>query len=394
MGKKTRILLTVCIGLFILPPLAEAQEEQWLQYHSEREAHRIMPEMGSVSQGASTEKPPGVNLPEFKTEKPLFVWWSTPMVDSNGLWIAVDRTSEAGKPDRLYIDSNGNGHLDDETVVKAYQTDDDYTFFGPVKVVFAGEDGPVTYHLNFRYFDYNAQNQRLTIYAGGWYEGEIVVGGQKQHCVLIDHNANGTFNDKSSQSPQSDRIQVGKKGTRDTVWVGNYLEIDEVFYTTEIAQDGAFIKLTKAEDLRFGTLRVPETITTLTIGGENGMFVIEPEQGAGKLLVGEYCVDNWQIDRKDKKGKNWTLQGRFYNNQGRFGITEGTETSLEIGEPVTTALSARLNGENYEFSKSLRGAQGEYLTLSSGGRDVSDLWKMKGTNKEGTFERIYPIPDQ
>ncbi|UCF14895.1 MAG: hypothetical protein JSW59_15915 [Phycisphaerales bacterium] len=394
MRKKTLILLALWIGLFFLTAMVEAQDEQWLQYRSEREAHRIMPEMGTVSQNATTEKPQGVNLPEFKTQQPFFVRWSTPMVASGGLWIALDRTSEQGKPDLLYIDSNGNGHLDDQEVVKAYQTEQYETYFGPVKVVFEVEDGPVTYHLNFRFFDYNEQNRRLSIYSGGWYEGEVTVAGQKKYCVLIDHNANGTFNDKSSQSSQSDRIRIGKKGTRDTRWVGNYIKIDDVFYRTEISQDGAFIKLAKAEDLRFGTIRVPETITELTVGGENGMFMIEPEQGAGELLVGKYRIDHWEIDRKDDKGKNWTLRGSYLRSQGDFEITEGAETSLKIGEPVTAALSARLNGDNYEFSKNLRGSLGEFLTFTSGGRDVRDLWKMKGTNKEGTFEKIYPIPDQ
>ena len=124
------------------------------------------------------------------------------------------------------------------------------------------------------------------------------------------------------------------------------------------------------------------------------MFVIEPDQGAGKLLVGDYRIDSWQIDRKDDKGKNWALRGSYLRNQGDFEITEGAETSMEIGEPVSAGLSARLNGDSYEFSKSLQGSLGESLTITSNGRDVRDLWKMKGTNKEGTFERIYPIPDQ
>ena len=394
MGKKVSILPTLLIGLFVLISTVGAQDEQWLQYHSEREAHRIMSETGNVTQNATTEKPQDVNLPEFKTQQPFFVRWSTPMVESGGLWIALDRTSEQGKPDLLYIDSNGNGHLDDEDAVKAYQTEQYYTYFGPVKVVFEVEDGPVTYHLNFRFFDYNELNRRLYIYSGGWYEGEITVAGQKKYCVLIDHNANGTFNDKSSESSRSDRIRVGKKGTQNTGWVGNYIKIDDVFYSTEIARDGAFIKLAKAENLKFGTIRVSETITELTAGGENGMFVLEPDKGVGKLLVGKYRVDHWEIDRKDDQGNNWTLRGSYLRNQGDFEITEGAETSLKIGEPVTAGLSARLNGDNYEFSKNLRGSLGEYLTFTSGGRDVRDRWKMKGTNKEGTFEKIYPIPDQ
>jgi predicted heme/steroid binding protein len=54
----------------------------------------------------------------------------------------------------------------------------------------------------------------------------------------------------------------------------------------------------------------------------------------------------------------------------------------------------RLNGENYEFSKSLRGSLGEYITLNSSGQNIGDMWKMKAVNKEGIFEKIYPIPDQ
>jgi len=394
MGKKIHLLLAIGIGLFVLTPINRAQDEQWLQYHSQREAHRMMPEMGYTTQNATTDKPQDVNLPQFKTQAPFFVRWSTPMVESGGLWIALDRTSEQGKRDLLYIDSNGNGHLDDEEVVKAYQTDRNYTYFGPVKVVFEVEDGPVTYHLNFRFFDYNERNRRLYIYSGGWYEGEVTIAGQKKYCVLIDHNANGTFNDKSVNSRDCDRIRVGTKGARDMVWVGDYLEIDDVFYNIEISPDGAFIVLAKAEDLKFGTIRVPETITELTVGGENGMFMLEPDDGVGKLLVGTYRIDHWEIDRKDDKGRNWTLRGSSFGDRGDFEITEGDETSLEIGEPVNANLSARLNGENYEFSKSLRGSLGEYVRLSSSGRDINNLWKMKATNKEGTYEKLYPIPDQ
>jgi hypothetical protein len=75
-------------------------------------------------------------------------------------------------------------------------------------------------------------------------------------------------------------------------------------------------------------------------------------------------------------------------------VTEGTETALEIGEPVTVTVSARLNGDNYEFSKGLKGPMGEYVMLTSGGQDVRNLWKMKAANKEGTYEKLYPIPDQ
>ena len=154
------------------------------------------------------------------------------------------------------------------------------------------------------------------------------------------------------------------------------------------------MKLTQAQDLKFGTIKVPETITELAAGGENGLFTFEPEKGIGKLPVGRYRVDHWEIDRKDDKGMRWTLRGTSLGDQGNFEITESDEASLEIGEPVAGALSVRQNGDNYEFSKSLKGSLGEYVRLTADGRDINQLWKMKVKNEEGTYEKLYPIPDQ
>ena len=393
MVKRNYILLAVGISLLVLTTSAGAQDEQWLQYHSEREAHRIIGGMSS-SRTVTSNKPQDVKLPEFKTQQQFFLDWATPMVKSGRLWIALDRTSEQGKWDRLFIDSNGNGHLDDEDAVTAYRTDRNYTYFGPVKIVFEGEDGPISYHLNFRFLDLNEQNRRLYIYSGGWYEGEVTVAGQKKYCMLIDYNVNGTFDDKSLQARDSDRIRIGKKGDQNTGFVGNYIEVDNVLYRTEIARDGAFVKLSSADDVKFGNIRVPAAITEFSAGGENGLFTLETENGVARLPAGEYRVDHWEIDRKDEKGKSWTMRGSSFGERGNFAITEEAETALEIGEPVTASLQANLNGTNYEFSKSVRGSLGEYVSLTSAGQDVSNLWKMAAKNKDGTFEKIYPIPDQ
>lgn len=394
MTKRTNTLIVAVLGVLILATSAGAQDEQWLQYHSEREAQRIIGNMRTVYKGVTTDKPVDVNLPQFKTSQQFFAVWPTTMVKNVWLWIALDRSSEQGKWDRLYIDSNGNGRLDDEDAVAAYQTDQYSTYFGPVKVVFEGEDGPVTYHLNFRFYNYSEQSRRLYISSGCWYEGEVTVGGQKKYCVLIDYNVNGTFNDKSLQNGDSDRIGIGEKGDQNTGFVGNYIEVDNVLYRTEISRDGAFIKLVKAEDVKYGNIRVPATITELTVGGENGQFTHKLKDGATTLPVGKYRIDHWQIDRKDDKGKSWTMRGYGFSDRGDFEIKEEAETALEIGEPVTAGLQAQRNGENYEFSKSLRGSLGEYIRLTSSGQDVGNLWKMKASNGDGTFDKIYPIPDQ
>ena len=393
MRNKTYIWLTVGISLLVLTSAATAQDEQWLQYHSEREAARIVGDMRTMSLKLLSERPEGVESPDFKCDKPFFAAWSTPMVDSGKIWLALDRTND--KWDRLFIDSNVNGHINDENTITPYRTEQYSAYFGPVKVVFEGEDGPLTYHLNLRFYE-NGPTRRLYVSSGSWYEGDITVAGAKKHCVLIDYNANGTFNDKSLDSSKCDRIRIGKKTDGDACFVGNYIEVDGTLYRTEIARDGAYIVLAKAEDVKYGNIRLPETITEFSAGGENGLFEPKLEKGAGSLPVGKYRINNWTSERKDEKGKKWTLRGRYFSDKGDLDVTEATETSLEIGEPVTANLQVTLNGETeaYEFDKILRGQLGEYVSLTSGGRDVSNLWKMQGKNKEGTFAKTYPIPDQ
>jgi hypothetical protein len=61
----------VGINLLVLATSAEAQDEQWLQYHFEREAYRIIGGRSS-SQTVTSDKPQDVKLPEFKTKQQFF----------------------------------------------------------------------------------------------------------------------------------------------------------------------------------------------------------------------------------------------------------------------------------------------------------------------------------
>ena len=72
MADKTCILLTAGIVLLVLTSSAGAQDQQWLQYHSEREAERIIGDMTRSSLRLTSDKPGGVELPDFNTEEPIF----------------------------------------------------------------------------------------------------------------------------------------------------------------------------------------------------------------------------------------------------------------------------------------------------------------------------------
>lgn len=389
MTKKTHIWFTVIISLVVLTVGAKAQDEQWLQYHSAREVRLVG--FGSSSQNLEiiTEKPAGVELPQFKSEDPVFAKWSSPMVQNGHLWIALDRTHKNGMYDNLYIDSNGDGRLKDETAVTTYRTTQKYSYFGPVKVVFQIEDGPVTYHLNFQFYG-SADSSRKRLYAssGSWYEGDVTIKGTKKHCVLFDNNANGTFNDKSIETNKSDRIRIGEKSSQDTRFVGNYIKVDGTYFIPEIARDGAYIKLAEAKDIKYGNIRLPESVTEISAGGENGLFIVKPENGIGSLPVGKYRITEWAVERKDDKGTRWKLQGTRSGKEGNVDIAEAKETELLVGEPIVATLASSLREGTHYFDQALRGRDGERIMLTRNGAQPQAP-KLAIKSKDGTYDRTY-----
>ena len=388
MRKRIYIRLAVGIGLLILVSQVPAQQEQWLQYHSSREAGQILGKVGSQTMELSTEQPAGVKLPQFKGQNQLFAKWPTPMVKSGYLWIVLDRTHKQGPFNSLYIDSNGNGSLDDEIAATAYRMDQRSAYFGPLKVIFEVEDGPVTYHLNFRSYQYGTGESRLNASSGGWYEGDITIGGEKKHCVLFDYNVNGTFNDKSANAAECDRIRLGKQGGQDMLFTGNYIIDDETLYRPEIARDGACIKLTKAENVRLGSVRLPESITQFSANGENGLFILKPEKGVSSLPVGKYRVYDWAVEHEGEKGTRWKLKGSNLREKDIFDIAEGKEAVLSIGEPIVATLDISEREGTHSFRHSMIGRAGERIELTRNGAQPQAP-KVHIKNADGTYDRTY-----
>ena len=114
--------LKLILAGMVLAGGAFAQPEQWLEYHTGTEG-RAYHQMK-----LTTNPPPGVALPKLNAP-PYFARWLTPMDPAGGRWLCLDRTRKSGPYDRLFIDSNGNGRLDDKTPVQARL--DSYTAYFP-----------------------------------------------------------------------------------------------------------------------------------------------------------------------------------------------------------------------------------------------------------------------
>ncbi len=384
-----RTHIRVILGFLLISSVsisrAAAQEEQWLQYRSASEARQIIGDMNYQFKEPAAGKPEGVKLPELQAEQPLFVAWETPMAKSGKVWLVIDKSSKAGQYDRLYIDSNANGDLSDESAAEPSRRESYQSWFGPMKVVFEGEDGPITYHLDIQFYS-RPDRSYLLLSPGCWYEGPITVGGVKKLCVLIDYNVNGTFNDKSSDSGQCDRIRIGQ-GNRDTRFVGNYLEVDDKLYRPEIAKDGAFIILKDASDVSYGTVRIAQNITGFAAGGENGSFSRKPENGTIKLPVGEYRIQSWTIARDDSRGSKWEMQGQYpRGTAGAFTVAQDKEARLTVGEPIYSNVTVNPSGSAYVFSQNLQGRQGEPIQLLRDGSRPQPP-KLRIRSRDGTYDR-------
>ena len=241
-------------------------------------------------------------------------------------------------------------------------------------MVFKGEDGPVTYQLLIEFYQYEDNAVELLASAGGWYEGMVNFDGVKKRLQLIDGNVNGTFNDIGAEPSDSDRIEIqdGKAGenpvANSEVYLGKLLEVEGKFFRIEVARDGAYVKVQKAEKISMGRVSVPTNISEISVFGEMGHFTRKPTNGEFTVPAGSYRPVEWTINRKDEKGAAWTLTGSGFPKASKFEAAAEKTTALEIGEPVKAVLEAT-DGTNHQVVFSLRfeGRQKESIQMLRGG---------------------------
>ena len=382
MKRHVSIAVVILALGAVLIPRVGAQEEQWLQYRSASEAFQIVGDMNYLYKTPTDSKPEGVEMPDFVSDAPLFLPWEAPMAKSGQIWLAFDKSS-GGQYDRLYIDTNANGDLSDETAQEPSRRDSNSSYFGLIKIVFDTEDGPITYHLSVNHY-WRPDRTYCLLRSACWYEGPITVNGVKKHCTLIDYNVNGLFNDKSTDSSKCDRIRIGEPEGRDTRFVGNYIEVDDKLYRQQVARDGAFIVLTEANDVAYGTIRVADNITSFAVGGENGLFTRTPKEGVARLPVGDYRFDYWSIVKKDDAGAKWELRGS--RGGGLVSIAQDEEVELAIGEPVYSSVTVRKSESYYSFSQNLQGRREERIELLRNGSRPQPP-KLRIRNRDGTYDR-------
>jgi len=348
--------------------------------------------------------PQGLSLPPSAASSLKFAKWVTPMAKEGFLWMAVGRSTANGEYDTLYVDANGDGSVADETAAKAYEAKDRYSRFGPVRVTFPGGDKPAEYYLNVYCRRYpglvpaRGGNERtegvmLFISSGCWREGAVRIGDKEYKCSLFDYNGNGTFNDTSMNPEEMDRIAVGAEDGAPRMGLGKYIRVSGALYHPEPAPGGGFIRFTPADNVPMGKVKVNKDIGMFILTGENGQFVFDSNNGPVEVPSGRWRPDAWRIERKDAKGEQWHLMGQGFPASSVFEVAEGEETSLELGEPLKSALHVgRSVGDSagYVFEENLLGRSGETVKLVSA-KTYGVPPKLRIRNADGTYDNTLPF---
>jgi hypothetical protein len=387
MGKIRIASLFLSVMVMCGGSLSAAQGEQWLQYCAGgRTVNRSLVRPKRLE--LSSERPEGVDLPDFAGQTQFFAKWTTPMVEAGYLWIVVDKPLKVESDWRLFIDSDGDGHLNDET---AYR-DDGTGMFYSVRILFEGEDGPIAYHLDFRLSRRN-EKERLHVYSAGSYESTITVGNEKIHCVLIDYNVNGAFNDKAVNLNfrECDLLLIGPEGEENAELVSKYVKIGDKIYSLEIPNDGASIKLEEATDLTLGKVRLDQDVVEFTVGGESGSFTIRPENEIVEIPTGRYQINHCIIERQDKEGALWKLVASGFDEESIFDVNETVPTELVIAEPIVIEATVDEKDSVLTFSRPrIKGRFGERIIIT---RNGSRPWlpELVIKNKDGSYDKNWPF---
>jgi len=386
-------LSTFVVALLLIVPVSNALAagEQWLRYRSARDATRFIRNLAGRTLDIEAAPPVRVTLPKLASEEPLVAKWLTPMVETGYLWLVLDQSQRGGPYNLLFVDADSDGDLSDETPVQAYWKTSRGSMFGPVKVLLPGEDGPVSYHfsLSLRVFPDDGEALRiLHMTSSGWYEGNVSVGDKKYRCMLVDYNANGTFNDTSDRFFEIDRIRIGVGRSLQERFVGKYIQIDGALYTPDVSPDGAFIKFTPAADVPMGTVTLAEDVAAVSLGGRNGLLSYNVRDAAVQVPEGSYRVHQWRIERTDAKRAKWTLTGSGFPDTSVFAVSSGNRAELNVGEPLETSVAMNKRGANWFFQQSMKGRSGEAVAIQRNNQ-LPPAPKLRITNADRSYDRVF-----
>ena len=271
--------------------------------------------------------------------------------------------------------STGHGHGWHGNVNDIYVVDPSSALFNSPRTIVTPQD---------RLLQLYARTEHVGIYLASVPEGVLALGREvadgSHYPLTLERNRYLLWGFTGSAA---DMTEVGKHLFVNAVTLA--ANRDEA---ANVSAPGLGTGLETHADFPLGTVEVPNGVIASITNSKNKCIVVGPAPRTAELPVGEYRIDSWTMDRRDKDGNLWSLRGENFGNignKGVFQVVEGQTTKLPIGEPIVSSLTAYKADSTYRLSHLLKGQLGENIQITkNGGRPEAP--KLKISSSDGAYQ--------
>jgi len=375
------ILCLLVLGLVLSAPrVAPAQGTVELTYAEiSRADHPLVGEAIRTTYAQKGPPPEAKGIPDGLSDN---VYYLALPIGQDGLKAVVDAGS---KPPRLYVDTDADADLSDETPV-ALKIARGQVAYTTLAVRVPGQPEGATIRIGlYGYADLRTYVY-LRIAPGGYVRGTVELDGQKRKVAIVDANFDGrydgfataeTLNDSSACDqiafgvPKKDR-GAGQGEETEIAPVSRVVHVGDAYYAVESAPDGSRIQFAKTEP-QFGTLDVQCADLHLLLHSETGTHVLSGGS-PWPLPAGTYALADMSLRRTDADGTQWVYEGAAWNagKLAQFEIRAGETTTITAGPPLTLDTSVAWRGDTAAIGLTVVGRAGEQYVggVSKNGRTL------------------------
>jgi hypothetical protein len=272
----------------------------------------------------------------------------------------------------LYVDSDRDGNLAEETPASGTRDQSGITFAG---ASVPGTDGR---SVRVRMISHTRPATRAPVClhaaVAGFRTGQVRLGGKAYRVAVIDGDLSGRYNDIPAR-PLTDRrvdaVVIDRNGNGQferfdptgnspPEWspLTKALAVDGAWYAVTVAADGSTIDLSPTQPA-YGHLDLGPHRLTLGAFSDFGYQRIESRGGKVRVPAGRYATVSLELLKSDGTA-NWRLQlARDAGRLATFVVEAGQTFSIPLGPPLVPAASVELAGGTVRLDYRLAGRSGE-----------------------------------
>jgi hypothetical protein len=304
-------------------------------------------------------------LPTLASSKPIYKQFTVDGTYEDGsLLVVLDESKGTGKGyDRIYVDSNRNSDLSDDTPSELTLQAGSPVAFGPWVTVDARQGRAQTaqiHPIQVRFNAYSYSNDLLSLSMsrkGGW-KGTADSSKGKIPIAVLDSNSNGIYNDRSVvkngiAESEGDCIYADTNGSGSLnfnydsphkIPLNEAARIGDALYTINVNDTGDEVEIAPYSGptgrllIRGGNIYgLSSTVVQIRIVGSSGIYSeIGEDEGRGFVLpTGKYKAEYFTLNLKSKQGKSIQLSCR---SDAEAVVRPGESTTITIEGKLTSRI--------------------------------------------------------